>query len=78
MAHPLINRWSLDSKEQLPWRRLYASEHEIQQLWEMAPLVLGFKHRTHQVPWKGAEEICVDKMRDLEEKGPEQSSEWQG
>lgn len=35
----------------------------------MAPSVLGIKHETHQVPWKGAEEISVDMMVESEEKG---------
>lgn len=39
------------------------------QLWAVAPLVLGIKHGTHQVPWKGAEEISVDMMVESEERG---------
>lgn len=35
-------------------------------LWYLAP---GIKHRTHQVPWKGAEEISVDMMVESEERG---------
>lgn len=35
----------------------------------MAPLVLGIKHKTHQVPWKEAEEISVDVMVESEERG---------
>lgn len=35
----------------------------------MAPLVLDIKHRTHQVPWKGAEEISADMMVESEERG---------
>ena len=37
--------------------------------WPRWYLALGIKHRTHQVPWKGAEEISVDMMVESEERG---------